>query len=386
MLLDERAGTADEIQLHQVAPVVGIEALLERLDRAKRNIAVLDGELLFPALGLDLLFGTNAEVEIGIDEQLQLVGEVKIILVVRGCRQQEDLVALIGQEVLDHRIPLAFRIAQVVAFVNDDQLEEPFLAGIELLGDRARLHLEVVLIGVLPPHRPQIRRTDHQCRRAKRFFVELRDRTGGNRLAQAHHVADHRATPLLEVSNGQLDGRLLEIKQLRVKRRGQMILGNALPRLAAEVIHDLQIHLVRRWTIHRRPALVQDRDQVLGDVDGEVVIPPLREPLGVLLVVVVVAKLGVQLTIAHHAAEGQVARTHDRHDRIGRILRTMRQIQLRMKRIAQMQLHAHLLVNQLLAERLQHLLVISRRNPQRQLLAELTRHLPSPGLDLVVVD
>ena len=64
----------------------------------------------------------------------------------------------------------------------------------------------------------------------------------------------------------------------------------------------------------------------------------------------------------------------------------MRQIQLRMKRIAQMQLHAHLLVNQLLAERLQHLLVISRRNPQRQLLAELTRHLPSPGLDLVVVD
>ena len=273
-----------------------------------------------------------------------------------------------------------------MAFVNDDQLEEPFLAGIELLGDRARLHLEVVLIGVLPPHRPQIRRTDHQCRHAKRFFVELRDRTGGNRLAQAHHVANHRATPLLEVSNGQLDGRLLEIKQLRVKRRGQMILGNALTRLATEVIHDLQIHLVRRWTIHRRPAFVQDRDQVLGDVDGEVVIPPLREPLGVLLVVVVVAKLGVQLTIAHHAAEGQVARTHDRHDRIGRILRTMRQIQLRMKRIAQMQLHAHLLVNQLLAERLQHLLVISRRNPQRQLLAELTRHLPSPGLDLVVVD
>ena len=273
-----------------------------------------------------------------------------------------------------------------MAFIDDDQLEEPLLAGIELLGDRARLHLEVILLGVLTPHLPQIRRADHERRSAKRFLVKLRDRTGSDRLAQADHVADHRTAAFLQVPHGKLDRCLLEIKQLRIKRRGQMIFGNALPRLATEVIHDLQIHLVRRWTIHRRPALVQDRDQVLGDVDGEVVIPPLREPLGVLLVVVVVAELGVQLTIAHHAAEGQVARTHDRHDRIGRILRTMRQIQLRMKRIAQMQLHAHLLVNQLLAERLQHLLVISRRNPQRQLLAELTRHLPSPGLDLVVVD
>ena len=250
MLLDERAGTADEIQLHQVAPVVGIEALLERLDRAERNIAVLDGELLFPALGLDLLFGMNAEVEIGIDEQLQLVGEVKIILVVRGCRQQEDLVTLIGQEVLDHRIPLAFRIAQVVAFVNDDQLEEPFLAGIELLGDRARLHLEVILLGVLSPHLPQIRRADHERRSAKRFLVKLRDRTGSDRLAQADHVADHRTAAFLQVPHGKLDRCLLEIKQLRIKRRGQMIFGNALPRLATEVIHDLQIHLVRLWTIH----------------------------------------------------------------------------------------------------------------------------------------
>ena len=64
----------------------------------------------------------------------------------------------------------------------------------------------------------------------------------------------------------------------------------------------------------------------------------------------------------------------------------MCQIQLRMKRIAQMQLHAHFLVDQLLAERLQNLLVIRRRDSQRQLLAEVARHLPSPGLDLVVVD
>ena len=141
VLLDERAGAANEIQLHQVAPVIGENALLERLDRSERNVAVLDGELLFPSRGLDLLFGTDAEVEIGIDEKLQLVGEVEVILVVRSCRQQKDLVALIGQEVLDHRIPLAFRIAQVMAFVDDDQLEEPFPAGVKLLGNRARLHL-----------------------------------------------------------------------------------------------------------------------------------------------------------------------------------------------------------------------------------------------------
>ena len=326
VLLDERAGAANEIQLHQVAPVVGIKALLERLDRSERDVAVLDGELLFPALGLDLLFGTNAEVKIWIDEKLQLVGEVEVILVVRSCRQQKDLVALIGQEILDHRIPLSFRIAQVVAFVDDDQLVEPFPAGVKLLGNRARLHLEVVLLCVLPPHLPQIRRTDHQRRRSKRFLVELRDRTGGNRLAQTDHIANHRTATLFQMAHRKLDRCLLEIKQLCIKRRRQMVLGNTLSRLTAEVIHDLQIHLVRRRTIHRRPTLVQNLNQVLGNVDGEVVIPPLGKPLGVLLVVMVVAELRVQFAIAHHTAEGQIARPHDRHNRIGRILRTMRQI------------------------------------------------------------
>ena len=51
-----------------------------------------------------------------------------------------------------------------------------------------------------------------------------------------------------------------------------------------------------------------------------------------------------------------------------------------------MQLHTHLFLYQLLAKRLQHLLVIDSRDTQRQLLAEFTRHLPTPCRDLIMVD
>ena len=64
----------------------------------------------------------------------------------------------------------------------------------------------------------------------------------------------------------------------------------------------------------------------------------------------------------------------------------MRQIQLRMKRITQMQLHANFSRRQLAAEEFQSGLVFHSRYAQRQLTSEISGHTPLPTLDSLAVD
>ena len=378
VLLDERARAAHEVELHQVAPVVGEEALLEGADRPRRHAAVLDRERLLAAFRRDLLLRADAQVLVGVDEELELVGEVGEVLVVGRGGEEQNLVALIGQQVLDPRVALSVAVPEVVAFVHDHQLEEALLARVELVGDGPDAHLEVVLVGVGPPHRLQVRRTDHERGGAHDLLVVLRHGACGDRLAEAHHVADHRAAALLQVAHGEFHCRLLEVEQLLVERRRQVVFRDALPRLAAEVVHDLQVHLVGRRPLDGRPAFVEDLDEVLRDVDRIGVVPPAVEPLGVLRVVVEVAELGVQLAVAEHAAEREVTAAHDRHDRVRRVLRTVRQIQLRVERVAEMELHAHLALDELAAKGLERLLVRRRRDAQGQLAAEAVGHPLAP--------
>ena len=386
MLLDERARAAHEVELHQVAPVVGEEALLEGADRPRRHAAVLDRERLLAAFRRDLLFRADAQVLVGIDEELELVGEVGEVLVVGRGGEEQNLVALISQQVLDPRVALSVAVPEVVAFVHDHQLEEALLARVELVGDGPDAHLEVVFVGVGPPHRLQVRRTDHKRGGAYDLLVVLRHGACGDRLTEAHHVTDHRAAALLQVAHGEFHCRLLEVEQLLVERGRQVVLRDALPRLAAEVVHDLQVHLVGRRPLDGRPAFVKDLDEVLRDVDRIGVVPPAVEPLGVFRVVVEVAELRVQLAVAEHAAEREVAAAHDRHDRVRRVLRTVRQIQLRVERVAEMELHAHLALDELAAKGLERLLVRRRRDAQGQLAAEAVGHPLAPPARSLRVD
>ena len=186
--------------------------------------------------------------------------------------------------------------------------------------------------------------------------------------------------------HGQFHGSLLEIEKLLVERGREMILRNALPRLAAKVIHDLQIHLVRRRSVHRRPTLVQNLDQILGNVDGEVVVPPLSKPPSVFLVVVVVAELGIQFAVACHPAECKVARPHYGHDRVRRVFRAVRKVELRVKRMPQVEFYAYFAVRKLPAKSPQSLFIGGGRNAESQLSAEIGCDFPAPSLRSLGID
>ena len=186
--------------------------------------------------------------------------------------------------------------------------------------------------------------------------------------------------------NRQFHRRLLEVEKFRVERRGQMVFRDALPRLAAEVIHDLQVDLVGRRPVLGRPTRIQSGHEVSGDLNGESVIPAFIEPRGITLIVMVVPELRIQLAVSGKAAEREIARPHDGHDRVRGVRRTVGQIELRMERMPQMELHADLALAQLPPERPQGLFVRRRRNAKRQLAAEVVRDLPPPFSDTFGID
>ena len=124
----------------------------------------------------------------------------------------------------------------------------------------------------------------------------------------------------------------------------QSKLGNAATCLATEIEHDLQVYLVRRWLVLRRPAFVKYLDKILCYVEAERIVPALRKPFVELASVIRVSEFRIQLAIAHQAAERQIAGTHQRHNRVGSVIRAMCKIELCMKWVAKVKLHSNLAI------------------------------------------
>ena len=121
VLLDEAAGAADQIEPHQIAPVVGVLALLEGGQRPHRALVSPD-ELRLAEFAKELL-GANADVLLLVDEQPQLVRQVQVGLVVWRGREQ-DHAAVVGGDVLrDGAIAPALAVAEVVALIDQHQPE-----------------------------------------------------------------------------------------------------------------------------------------------------------------------------------------------------------------------------------------------------------------------
>ena len=88
VLLDEAARAADQVQPHQVAPVVGVFALLKGGQGTDR--ALMPADELGLAQFSEQLLGTNANVLLLVDEEPKLVGQVEVGLVVGRGGQQDD--------------------------------------------------------------------------------------------------------------------------------------------------------------------------------------------------------------------------------------------------------------------------------------------------------
>src|SRR5947209_9639866 len=102
MLLDEAAGAAHEVEAHQLTPIVGMRAFLERGQRAHRTLMATDEFGLAELLEIPLR--PNAQVVIGRDEQAKLAAEVEVALVVGRRREHQAFAVSLADELQDGAI------------------------------------------------------------------------------------------------------------------------------------------------------------------------------------------------------------------------------------------------------------------------------------------
>ncbi len=138
------------------------------------------------------------------------------------------------------------------------------------------------------------------------------------------------------------------------------------------MVRHLDVDLVR--SDGPDPALVDDRRQLTRDVQAPLVAPAGLEPPLQRVRRLVVGDLGVELSLEAQPGEGKVAAAEVTDDGSDGFL-AMCQIQLRVQRVAGVELDYELSGFQLKLEPLQTLLVGLRRSADGQLSAELLGHL-----------
>jgi hypothetical protein len=145
-------------------------------------------------------FRADSQVLVILYKDTELAGQVQVGLVVGGGRQQ-DALALVGANILlNGPIPAAFRVSQVVAFVDDHQAITP--KGWQLpdhLANGDHPSPQSVLVGVVLPHGNQVLWTDDQ-RLKSEVILEDSGHSGRHQgLAQTHHVTDEHPVSLVQM-------------------------------------------------------------------------------------------------------------------------------------------------------------------------------------------
>ena len=195
---------------------------------------------------------------------------------------------------------------------------------------------------------------------------------GHERLAKTDHIADHHAAALVEVVGGDLDGGHLEFKELVAEVAGDAKLGETGSGLLGQVIGHLDVDVIRRNQLSACPALVDDLDQFLGDIDAEPVIPAVLEPLGQLIAGIMVENIHIQFSLLRQSGEGQVAAAQIAYLGIERVL-AEEEIQFGMKRMAEEQLDHELSCGDLGGKSAKSGFILIGGKPDHELVAEFLR-------------
>ena len=119
VVLDETACAPYKEKAHEFTPVVGVFTALKGGERANGTL-VPPEEFGLPDI-LEQPLRADSEVTILGDEEAELVGQIKVALVVGGGRQQDDAAFVLLNVVADGLIALAFAVAEVVALVHDHE-------------------------------------------------------------------------------------------------------------------------------------------------------------------------------------------------------------------------------------------------------------------------
>ncbi len=135
--LDEAACPPDHEEAHEFAPVVGMSAFFES-GQAIDWALMAAGELVRVAgtVSADVFLGAYADDIVWIHEQTKLVGEVEVGFVVGGGGNKDAPAGVACDVIADGRPAPALAIAEVMAFVNDeDAVAAEVGQGVLRLGD-----------------------------------------------------------------------------------------------------------------------------------------------------------------------------------------------------------------------------------------------------------
>src|SRR6266567_4279877 len=121
---DEAARAADHEQTHQLAPVVGIHALLERRETIYGAL-VLARELVHASVAItpEIFLGADANNVFRLKKEPNLVCKVEVGFVVRRSRNENALAGVAGNIIADGGPTPALAISEIMALVNDDHSE-----------------------------------------------------------------------------------------------------------------------------------------------------------------------------------------------------------------------------------------------------------------------
>ena len=254
--------------------------MFKRLDAADVDVAMLALKLSFAAQTLDVSFWTDAKVLVVAQEKLQLVGQVGEILVIWSSGKQQGFAIQFMNQFLDVVISLSAAVAQVMAFVYDNQSVVPGVLHINGFLHRDDVCFEIVFLFVFSPHVLQVGWTDDEGAAGVGHLVDFGDGAGGDGLSQTHHIAYHGSVSLVVVKmlGCNLHRILLEIEKGVAEFGRKRKLLDARTCFLTEMIHRLEINIIRWNIFFACPTVVNGIYQFAGDVDAELVVPSCIKP------------------------------------------------------------------------------------------------------------
>lgn len=212
VLLNEGPGAADHVQAHELAPVVGVLALLEGGQGAHRALVAAE-ELGLPEVAKEPL-RADADFAVLGKEETKLVRQVVIGLVVGRGREQDHAAFVFLDVLLDRPVALALPVAQVVALVDD---HEPVPAQLGKLagrpGDGEDLGPQAVPVGIVLPHGHEVLGAEDEGLEPMVVLEHSSQGRGHEGLPQAHHITHENPAALVQVVRRHLDRSRLELEE-----------------------------------------------------------------------------------------------------------------------------------------------------------------------------
>ena len=201
------------------------------------------------------------------------------------------------------------------------------------MGDLYHTPAQAVTVAVLLPHRHQVAGAENKSLQALVELEDLHQRARHQGIAQADDVPQEHTASSIEMVSGNPHRLGLEFEECPAELSRNAELRKSRPRLLGEVVGHLQVDQIRRHKLLSGPTLLEDRRQLVGDIEAEAVVPPCLEPGGELGAGVMVEDVDVELALALEARQRQVAAAEKADGRID-LVRAMDEIKLGVQRVA----------------------------------------------------